>query len=95
MAEGIGMYKGLQSLNMCEVSSVGARQRTRGFSPRGLGGEFALVQRSINIAPLGCFTGVAVQRLFQPASALFQPPSAFSVLVQRPGIQLNHQAGAR
>ena len=29
---------------MCEVSSVGARQRTRGCSPRGLGGVFALVQ---------------------------------------------------
>src|SRR6185312_8799637 len=25
--------------------------------------------RAINVAPLGCFTGVAVQRLFQPASA--------------------------
>ena len=30
--------------NMCEVSSAGARQRTRGCSPRGLGGEFVLVQ---------------------------------------------------
>ena len=44
--------------------------------------------------PLGCCTGMAVQHIFQPASALFQPPSAFSVLVQRLGIQLNHQAGA-
>jgi len=44
MTEGIGMYRGLQSSNMCEVSSVGARQRTCGCSPRGLGGEFVLVQ---------------------------------------------------
>ena len=29
---------------ICEVSSVGARQRTRGCSPRGLGGVLALVQ---------------------------------------------------
>ena len=29
---------------MCEVSSVGARQHTRGCSPRGLGGVFALIQ---------------------------------------------------
>ena len=28
---------------MCEVSSVGAHQRTRGCSPQGLGGVFALV----------------------------------------------------
>ena len=29
---------------MCEVFSAGARQRTRGCSPRGLGGGFVLVQ---------------------------------------------------
>ena len=29
---------------ICEVSSVGARQRTRGYSPRGLGGVFVLIQ---------------------------------------------------
>jgi len=29
---------------MCEVSSVGAHQRTRGCSPRRLGGVLALVQ---------------------------------------------------
>ena len=44
MTEGIGMYRGLQSSNMREVSSVGARQCTRGCSPRGLGGEFVLAQ---------------------------------------------------
>ena len=48
---------------MCEVSSVGARQRTSGCSPRGLGRVFALVL-------LGCFTEVAIQHLFQPASTL-------------------------
>jgi len=45
--------------------------------------------------PTGLLHRVAVQHLFQPTSALFQPASAFSVLVQRPGVQLNHQAGAR
>ena len=30
---------------MCEVSSVEARQRTRGCSPRGLGGVLAVIQR--------------------------------------------------
>ena len=44
MTEGIGMYRGLQPSNMCEVSFVGARQRTRGCSPRGLGGVLVLVQ---------------------------------------------------
>jgi len=29
---------------MCEISSMGARQRTRGCSPRGLGGVLALIQ---------------------------------------------------
>ena len=43
MIEGIGMYRGLQPSNMCEVSFPGARQRTRGCNPRGLGGEFVLV----------------------------------------------------
>ena len=36
----------------------------------------------------GCLTGVAVQRLFQPASAFF-------VLAQRLGVLLNHLAGTR
>ena len=44
MTEGIGVYKGLQSSNMCEVSSVGVHQRTHGCSPRGLGGVFVLVR---------------------------------------------------
>ena len=44
MTEGIGVYNGFQPSNMCEVSFVGAHQRTRGCSPRGLGGEFVLVQ---------------------------------------------------
>ena len=30
------MYRGLQPSNMCEVSFVGARQRTRGCSPEAL-----------------------------------------------------------
>ena len=42
--ERIGVYRELRPSNMCEVSSVGARQRTYGCSPRGLGGEFVLVQ---------------------------------------------------
>ena len=33
MIEGIGMYRGLQPSNMCEVSFMGACQRTRGCSP--------------------------------------------------------------
>ena len=64
---------------------MGARQRTRGCSPRGLGGVFVLVQGLKNVVP----------HLFQPASALFQPASAFSELVQRPGVQLNHQGSTR
>ena len=44
----------------------------------------------MNVVLLGSFTGMAVQRLFQPASALFQPASTFLVLVQRPGVQLSH-----
>ena len=40
----IRVYRELRPSNMCEVSSTGARQRTRGCSPRGLGGEFVLVQ---------------------------------------------------
>ena len=41
---GVWIYRGLQVSNMCEISSVGARQHTRGCSPRGLGGVFVLVQ---------------------------------------------------
>ena len=52
---------------------------------------FVLVQGLKNVVLLGSFAGMAVQRLFQPASALFQPASAFSELVQWPGVQLNHQ----
>ena len=44
ITEGIGAYIGLRPSNMCEVTFAGARQRTRGCSPRGLGGEFVLVQ---------------------------------------------------
>ena len=88
------MYRGLQASNMCEVSSVGARQRTHGCSTRGLGGVFCIRPRAINVAPLGCFTGVAVQRLFQPASALLQPASVFSVLERRPGIQHDRRESA-
>ena len=33
MTEDMGIYRGLQASNMCEVSSVGVRQRTRGCSP--------------------------------------------------------------
>ena len=73
---------------ICEVSSMGARQRTRGCSPRGLGGVFVLVQGLKNVVPLGSFAGMAVQRLFQPASAPFQPASALLVLVQRSVVQL-------
>ena len=80
---------------MCEVTFAGARQRTRGCSPRGLGGVFVLVQGLKNVVPLGSFAGMAVQRLFQPASALFQPASAFSELVQRPGVQLDPQGSTR
>ena len=36
MTEGIRMYRGLQSSNMCEVPSVGARQRTPGVAPEAL-----------------------------------------------------------
>ena len=54
---------------MCEVSSVEARQRTRGCSPRGFGGVLALVQGLKNIALRNCSIGVSVQCLFQPASA--------------------------
>ena len=56
---------------------------------------FVLIQGLKNVVPLGSFAGMAVQRLFQPASALFQPALAFSVLVQQPGVQLNHQEGVR
>src|SRR6185312_5175355 len=63
---------------------AGARQRTRGCSPRGLGGVFVLAQGLKNVVPPGSFAGMAVQRLFQPASA-------FSELVQRPGVQLDPQ----
>ena len=80
---------------MCEVTFTGARQRTRGCSPRGLGGVFVLVQGLKNVVLLGSFAGMAVQRLFQPASALFQPASAFSELVQRPGVQLDPQGSTR
>ena len=73
---------------MCEVTFAGARQRTRGCSPRGLGGVFVLVQGLKNVVPLGSFAGMAVQRLFQPASA-------FSELVQRPGVQLDPQGSTR
>ena len=95
ITEGIGVYIELRPSNMFEVSFAGARQRTRGCSPRGLGGDFVLVQGLKNIVPLGSFAGMAVQCLFQLASALFQPASAFSVLVKRPGVQLNHQESAR
>ena len=44
MIEGIGMHRGLQPSNMCKVSFTGVRQRTRGCSPRGLGGGFVLIQ---------------------------------------------------
>ena len=56
---------------------------------------FVLVQGLKNVVPLGSFAGMAVQRLFQPASALFQPASAFSELVQRPGVQLDPQGSTR
>ena len=82
------MYIGSRPSNICEVIFAGARQRTRGCSPRGLGGVFVLVQGLKNVVPLGSFAGMAVQRLFQPASALFQPASALLVLVRRSGVQL-------
>ena len=44
ITEGIGVYIELRPSNICEVSFAGARQRTRGCSPRGLGGAFVLVQ---------------------------------------------------
>jgi len=46
------------------------------------------VQGLKNVVPLGSFVGMAVQRLFQPASA-------FSELVQRPGVQLDPQGSTR
>ena len=82
------MYIELRPSNMCEVTFAGARQRTRGCSPRGLGGAFVLVQGLQTLSPLGSSTGMAVQRLFQPASALFQLASALLVLVQQSGVQL-------
>ena len=82
--------------NMGEVIFAGARQRTHGCSPRGLGGAFVLVQGlqtlSHWVALLGWPSSVFFSRhrhFFQPASALFQPASALSVLVQRPGVQLS------
>ena len=42
--ECIGVYIESRPSNMCEVIFAGARQRARGCSPRGLGGEIVLVQ---------------------------------------------------
>ena len=95
VTKGIGVYIGLRPSNMCEVTFAGARQTPAGVAPEALE-ESLCSSKGYKCCPtVGSFTGVAVQRLFQPASAPFQPASAFSVLVQRPGIRLNHQAGAR
>ena len=55
---------------MCEVSFVGVHQCTHGCSPPRPWRSACTRPRAINIALHGCLTGVAVQRLFQPASAL-------------------------
>ena len=77
---------------MCEVSSVGAHQRTRGCSPRGLGGVFAFVQGL-------CASLCLVALLRRPSNVFFsrhrqsfQPASA--LLARRSGVLLNHLAGA-
>ena len=83
------IFWGLVS-QICEILSVGARQRTRGSSPRGLGGVRALVQ--------GLRPGdVAIQHSFQLALALFQPASAFfsvgnATLALFGPIQIAHRA---
>ena len=56
---------------------------------------FVLVQGLKNVVSLGSFAGMAVQRLFQPALALFQPASAFLELAQRPSVQLDPQGSVR
>ena len=67
---------------MCEVSSVGARQRTRECSPRGLGGVFALVQGLYTSPCLVALLGWPSSVFFSRHRHSFQPALAFFVLAQ-------------
>jgi len=79
---------------MCEISSMGARQRTRGCSPRGLGGVLALVQGLYTSPCLVALLGWPSRVFFSRHRHSFQPASAFFVLAQRLRVLLNHLVGA-
>ena len=80
---------------MCEVSSMGARQRTRGCSPRVLGGVFALVQGLYTSPYLVALLGWPSRVFFSQHRHSFLPASAFFMLAQRLGVLLSHLAGVR
>ena len=88
------MYRGLQPSNMCKVSFVGARQRTRGCSPRGLGGVL-YSSKGYKRHPAGLPHWGGRPASFSAGNGTLSAALGIPVLVQRLGVQLNHQAGAR